>query len=151
MRAMMEICLHKHFMDDFFLCLNWIKYIERRVPPDSNPLWQFTYESLNTKINKGVKKIKGEIKKENCSKLDYAGLKTIEDIENEDISTLTNLLSLSKSAVKDIYKLLHVIPKFDMKVETKPLTRTILNITITLTPKFRWQKKNIMVMLNYFG
>ena len=34
-----------------------------------------------------------------------------------------------------------MIPKFQMEVEAKPLTRTILNITITLTPKFHWNKK----------
>ena len=28
-----------------------------------------------------------------------------------------------------------------MKIETKPLTRTILNITVTLTPNFLWSKK----------
>ena len=140
-RAMMEICLHKHFIETTTLCFNWMKYIERRVPPNTNPLWQFTYESLNTKANKGKKKVRGEISKENCYKIDNANLIQIEDIENEDISTLSSLLNLSKPAVKDIYKLLNVIPNFHIKVESKPLTRTILNISITLTPNFRWVKK----------
>ena len=140
-RAMMEISLHKHFIETTKLCFNWMKYIERRVPPNTNPLWQFTFESLNTKVNKGKKKVRGEISKDICYKLDNAGLIQIEDIENEDISTLSNLLNLSKPSVSEIYKLLHIIPNFDIKVESKPLTRTILNITITLTPIFKWYKK----------
>ena len=143
MRAMLEICLHKHFIKTTILCLNYIKLVEKRVYPGTTPLWQFTYESCKAKNAKNIKTVRdqGYLRKEICTKIDNRGLSEIDDLLRENSNSLASILDISRSAADDLWKFAKMIPKFQMEVEAKPLTRTILNITITLTPKFHWNKK----------
>ena len=43
LRAMVEICLHKHLINTTFLAINYMKFVERRFAPRKTPLWQLTF------------------------------------------------------------------------------------------------------------
>ena len=149
LRAMIEVCLHKHLIRTTFLCMNYMKYVERRVAPRKTPLWQMTYFSVSAKLSKKSKfKVynnnynrDGYLNTNICNKLDNLGKTEINDILKEDKFILSKELNISIQNALELIKYARKIPQFYMKIETKPLTRTILNITITLTPKFLWSKK----------
>ena len=145
-RAIVEICIHKRLVRTSFLALNYLKLIEHRIAPGHTPLWQFTYESVNNKIlNKNKKNIKhsgqGYIDSDICKRMDAKGYTEISQIMTDNARTIAFDLSIKVDALNEIKDLIRHIPRFKITVETKPLTRTILNITITLEPTFRWSKK----------
>ena len=145
-RAIVEICIHKRFVRTSFLALNYLKLIEHRIPPGHTPLWQFTYESVNNKIvNKNQKYEKrsgqGYINSDICKRIDAKGYTEISSLMTENPKTVAFDLSIKVDALNEIKDLIKHIPRFNITVEAKPLTRTILNITLTLEPKFRWSKK----------
>ena len=149
LRAMIEVCLHKHLIRTTFLCMNYMKYVERRVAPRRTPLWQLTYFSTSAKLSKNSKfKVynnnynrDGYLKSDICNKLDKLGKSEINDILKEDKYILSKELNTNVQNALELIKFARKIPRFHMKIETKPLTRTILNITVTLTPNFLWSKK----------
>ena len=150
LRAMVEICLHKHLINTTFLAINYMKFVERRVAPRKTPLWQLTFFSSSAKLSKNSRfkytnnnnmDREGYLKTHICEKLDNLGKSEINDILKEDKVMLSKELNLTIPSVIELIKFARKIPQFHMKVEKKPLTRTILNITVTLTPKFYWSKK----------
>lgn len=146
MRAILEISLHKHLVKTTFLCLNYVKLVERRVFPGSSPLWQFTYESNKQKQQALVKSnfdtnSEGYISPEICKKLDKNNSLTLEDLFTEDRVILSKLLNISREKVNDVIDYAKILPKFKIDIEIKPITRTILNVTINLTPIFKWKKR----------
>jgi hypothetical protein len=145
-RAIVEICIHKRFVRTSFLALNYLKLIEHRIPPEHTPLWQFTYENVNNKIlNKNQKYEKrsgqGYINSDICKRIDAKGYTEISSLMTENPKTVAFDLSIKVDVLNKIKDLIKHIPRFNIIVEAKPLTRTILNITLTLEPKFRWSKK----------
>ncbi len=52
---MIEVCLHKHLIRTTFLCMNYMKYVERRVAQRTTPLWQMTLFSTSAKLSKNSK------------------------------------------------------------------------------------------------
>ena len=145
-RAIAEICIHKKFVKTSFLALNYLKLIEHRIPPGHTPLWQFTYESVNNKMMNKNKKIErhsgqGYLSSDICKRIDAKGYTEISDLMTENAKTVAYDLSIKVDALNDIKDLIKHIPRFNMIVEAKPLTRTILNITLTLEPRFKWSKK----------
>ena len=145
-RAIAEISIHKRLVRTSFLALNYLKLIEHRIPPGHTPLWQFTYESANNKmINKNKKYNKhsgqGYLNSDICRKLDAKGYTEISKLFSDHIKTIAYDLSMRVDQLNEIKELIKHIPRFNITVEAKPLTRTILNITLTLEPIFKWNKK----------
>ena len=145
-RAIAEICIHKRFVRTSFLALNYLKLIEHRIPPGHTPLWQFTYESVNNKMmykNKKYERHSGQgyINSDICKRIDAKGYTEISDLMTHNPKDVAFDLSIRIDALNEIKDLIKHIPRFNMTVEAKPLTRTILNITLTLEPKFKWSKK----------
>ena len=145
-RAIAEICIHKKFVRTSFLALNYLKLIEHRIPPGHTPLWQFTYESANNKTMYKNKKIErhsgqGYLSSDICKRMDAKGYTEISYLMTENSKTVAYDLSIKPDVLNDIKDLIKHIPRFNMIVEAKPLTRTILNITLTLEPRFKWSKK----------
>ena len=145
-RAIVEISIHKRLVRTSFLALNYLKLIEHRIAPGHTPLWQFTYESVNNKmLNKNKKNIKhsgqGYIDSDICKRIDAKGYTEISQIMTDSAKTIAFDLSIRVDALNEIKDLISHIPRFKITVETKPLTRTILNITLTLEPTFRWNKR----------
>jgi activating signal cointegrator complex subunit 3 len=145
-RAIAEICIHKRFVKTSFLALNYLKLIEHRIPPGHTPLWQFTYESLNNKTmlkNKKYERHSGQgyLKSELCEKIDRTKYVEISEIMTNDPREVSYDLNMKLDTLNEIKDLIKYIPRFNITVEAKPLTRTILNITLTLEPRFKWSKK----------
>ena len=145
-RAITEICIHKRFVSTSFLALNYLKLIEHRISPGHTPLWQFTYESVNNKMmykNKKIERHKGQgyLGSEICKRMDAKGYTEISDLMTENAKTVAYDLSIKVDTLNEIKELIKHIPRFNLEVEAKPLTRTILNITLTLEPRFKWSKK----------
>ena len=143
-RAIVEISIHKRLIRTTFLAANYLKFIEKRVSPGTTPLWQFTFESVNNKTVKN-KKIRhagqGYLSADICRKMDAKGLTDISKIMTDSAKMIADDLSISITTLNEIKELIKHIPRFNITVEAKPLTRTILNITLTLEPKFKWSKK----------
>jgi len=132
-RAIAEICIHKRFVKTSFLALNYLKIIEHRIPPGHTPLYQFTYESVNTKTMYKNKKYdrpsgQGYLRKDICQKIDFKGYTEISDIMTTDPKTVAFDLNIKLDTLNEIKDLIKYIPRFNISVEAKPLTRTILNI-----------------------
>ena len=145
-RAIAEICIHKRFVRTSFLALNYLKLIEHRIAPGHTPLYQFTYDSVNNKMMYKNKKYdrpsgQGYIRSDICQKIDFKGYTEISDIMTTDPKTVAFDLNIKLDTLNEIKDLIKHIPRFNITVEAKPLTRTILNITLTLEPKFKWSKK----------
>ena len=145
-RAIAEICIHKRFVRTSFLALNYLKLIEHRIAPGHTPLYQFTYDSVNNKMMYKNKKYdrpsgQGYIRTDICQKIDFKGYTEISDIMTTDPKTVAFDLNIKLDTLNEIKDLIKHIPRFNITVEAKPLTRTILNITLTLEPKFKWSKK----------
>ena len=145
-RAIAEISIHKRLVRTSFLALNYLKLIEHRIAPGTTPLWQFTYESVNTKLSAKNKKYnkhagQGYLSSDICKRIDARGLTEISQIMTNYSKDIANDLSIKVATLNEIKELIHHIPRFNISVEAKPLTRTILNITLTLEPTFKWSKK----------
>ena len=142
-RAMVEISLHKHLVVTTSNCLNYMKFIERRMLPSHNVLYQFTYDSFKAKTNKIKTSVRnqGYIRSEICNGLQNKGYDTVEKILSADIKELSFDLHLQKDSILDLFKFARTIPHFKIDLIAKPITRTILNITMTLTPNFKWSKR----------
>ena len=145
-RAIVEISIHKRLIRTSFLAINYLKLIEHRIAPGTTPLWQFTYESVNSKITNKNKKYnkhagQGYLDSDICRKLDARGYTEIYQLFSDHIRMIASDLSMRVDTINEIKELIKHIPRFNITVETKPLTRTILNITLTLEPKFKWNKK----------
>ena len=145
-RAIAEISIHKRLVRTSFLALNYLKLIEHRIAPGHTPLWQFTYESQNNKISNKNKKYtkhsgQGYIDSDICRKMDAKGYTEISQLMTDHVKIIASDLSIRVDSLNEIKELIKHIPRFNIIVETKPLTRTILNITLTLEPKFKWSKK----------
>lgn len=143
MRAVLEISLHKHLVKTTFLILNYVKLIERRVFPGNTPLWQFTYDS-NMSIGNKQNRFEGRdgfLSSDTCKRIDSNHLNSIQEILTEDVNILAKQLNTSKERVYDLRKYAESLPNFNYTVDAKPITRTIMNISITLNPKFTWKKR----------
>ena len=145
-RAIVEICIHKRLISTSFLALNYLKLIEHRIAPGHTPLWQFTYESVNNKMAYKNKKYnrhsgQGYISSDICRKMDAKGYTEISQLMTDHVKIIAQDLSIRVDALNEIKDLIKHIPRFNMTIDAKPLTRTILNITLTLEPIFRWSKK----------
>ena len=145
-RAIVEISIHKRLIRTSFLALNYLKLIEHRIPPGHTPLWQFTYESVNNKISNKNKKYskhsgQGYLDSDICRKMDAKGYTEISQLFSDHIKVIAFDLNIRVDNLNEIKELIKHIPRFNITVEAKPLTRTILNITLTLEPIFKWSKK----------
>jgi hypothetical protein len=73
--------------------------------------------------------------------LDRKGFTEISQLMTQYSKDVAHDLSIKVETLNEIKELIKHIPRFIITVEAKPLTRTILNITLTLEPKFKWSKK----------
>jgi activating signal cointegrator complex subunit 3 len=147
MRAILEIALHKHLVKTTYLALNYVRLVERRVYPGTTPLWQFTFEANKHRASKNssgksYENTDNYLASDLCTKIDIKNpCNNLEDLLKEDKLILSKILGTSVERVKDIFSYAECLPNFRMHIEAKPITRTILNITINLTPTFKWKKR----------
>lgn len=146
MRAMLEISIQKKLISTSFLALNYVKSLEKRVPLYKSPLNQFTFISAtNNKKNKHFLQRDtnndGYLNYDIVKKIETFPDMTLDDIMFEDTLTLAKTLNSTKDKIYEMRTFTSSLPRFDIKIDTQPLTRTILNVTITLDPLFKWKKR----------
>ena len=148
LRGVLEICIHKRLIDTTLLALTYVKCLEKRVSPGSHPIYQFTYESyraMNSLIGthnkyQGGKNDDGFISQDKARHVNDSKI-PLDEIFREDKLVLSKILKCNKDWVDEARGILSSFPRFKVKLDIKPITRTILNITINLTPTFKWKNK----------
>ncbi|KII72332.1 Activating signal cointegrator 1 complex subunit 3 [Thelohanellus kitauei] len=122
MRGYYEICVYQGYPYLIHKFLNLIKSFEQRTWYYEHPLTQI---AANFNINPAC-----------IGKL--AGLKMhmdqLEEMTAYEIGSLLHHVSLGST----IRKMIDYFPRFDMEIVAQPITRTVLQLTITFVPKFQW-------------
>lgn len=120
-RALFEICLRRGWPSASATCLTVTKALERRLWPESHPLWQLE------------------------NSLKYEVLRKLED-RNFDVYTLYDMTAADIGAAlrhpaagKQVLVGLKTLPMLDMSVNLHPITRTVLRIAVKITPNFDWR------------
>ena len=106
-RAIVEISIHKRLIRTSFLAINYLKLIEHRIAPGTTPLWQFTYESVNSKITNKNKKYnkhagQGYLDSDICRKLDARGYTEIYQLFSDHIRMIASDLSMRVDTINEI-------------------------------------------------
>lgn len=147
MRAIVEISLYKKLVTTSILALYYVKSVEKRVPIGRSPLYQFTYISATNFLkNKQVAKVdisnKNYISLDLIKKVESISSLNIEELLYEDKLILSKMLNTSTDRIYEIRNnFLQSLPKFKVTIDYQPLTRTILNVTITLDAIFKWRQR----------
>lgn len=141
MRALFDFCLKKNYNKLTIECLKWCKLIDKRMLPDQHPLRQFTALSIVGKLtNPG-------------DKTNTQGLMPFhipQDLEKDKI-TLDAIMkgeerefieySIGSSFSDLLYNYIRHLPNLQLEVTTKTLTRSILEIHLTIYPHFVWSPR----------
>ncbi|KAF2002844.1 Sec63-domain-containing protein [Amniculicola lignicola CBS 123094] len=119
MRAIFEICLKKGYAEVSRIALELCKTIEQRMWPSMSPLRQFP------KVPKDV-----------VQKSERIGVpfKTYFDL---DPPHMGELLGLPKAG-RLVCGLVEKFPRLQLEVETRPITRSILKLELTIRANFVW-------------
>ena len=122
-RGLFEIALRRGLPDAASLLLKLCKMIDLRIWDSMHPLRQFPHL----------------IKDSLVIKLEDRGL-TVEkllEMEPSEISAITRV----PAATKQILSAIESIPYIEVETSVQPITRSIIRIRVTLTPKFRWNDR----------
>ena len=121
--------------------MKWCKLIDRRLPPDGHPLRQFTHLCNVGKLTSGGDKgiTSGLMPTSIANDLEKARI-TLDQIYRQEDDDLIEY-SIGASYMRILHNFVQHIPQLEIKIETKTLTRSILEIHLTIFPKFVWSKK----------
>jgi pre-mRNA-splicing helicase BRR2 len=119
MRCLFEITLKKGWAQVAERCLNYCKMIEKRLWLSQSPLRQF-----KNIPQEALRKI--ETKELTLDRL-YS-------LNSKDIGDMIRYPALAKS----IHQAVHQCPKLDISPTIQPLTRSLLQVELTITPDFEF-------------
>lgn len=119
MRCLFEITLKKGWASVAERCLNYCKMIEHRIWLSQSPLRQFKDLPIEA-----IRKI--ETKELTLDRL-YA-------LNSSDIGNLIRYPELGKR----LHAAIHQCPKLDLSPTIQPLTRSLLQVELTITPDFQF-------------
>lgn len=141
MRALFDFCLKRNFGRLTRECLKWCKLIDRRLPPEAHPLRQFTYGCNVGRLTSGGDKggTQGLMPGSIASDLERYRVTLDQIYKREDDDLILEAVGAAYATL--IPKFVQHIPQLDVQVVTKTLTRSILEIHLTIYPKFVWSKK----------
>lgn len=122
LRALFEICLHRGWAQLTDKALNLCKMIDKRMWLSMTPLRQF-------------KKLPEDVLKR-IEKKDFPW-EMFYDLGHNEIGELVRMPKMGKS----IYKFVHQLPKLELAVHIHPVTRSTLQVELTITPDFQWDDK----------
>ena len=131
MRSLFEISLKKKWSYVSYRCLTICKMIKHRMWSIESPLRQF---GINNPLNKLTYSIISRIEKCQFS------FKRFLYLSSEEIGELIRMPSVGK----DIYNLIHKIPKLNLRGQIQPITRSIIKIELNIESDFFWDN-------NYHG
>ncbi|CAK9255752.1 unnamed protein product [Sphagnum jensenii] len=123
MRALFEICLRRGWVSMTALLLDYCKAVDRRVWPHQHPLRQFD-SILSPDI---LHKLEGR----------DAGLERLYDMDGKEIGALIR----HPNGGKLVVQCLQHFPRVILSANVSPITRTVLQVVLTITPDFVWKDK----------
>ncbi len=121
LRAIFEICLKKGWASVAKTALDLCKMAERRMWPTMTPLRQFS--SCPREIVQKAEKI-------DVPWTSYFDL---------DPPRMGELMGLPKAG-KQVYNLVQRFPRLEVQAQVQPITRSMLRVELTITPKFDWDE-----------
>ncbi|CAK75634.1 unnamed protein product (macronuclear) [Paramecium tetraurelia] len=133
LRCMLDMAIKKNQACMALELLKLCKMIENRICPQQNPLFQFT-KSQDAYMPRAWLGAVAE-----CE-LDAYQMK----LENDAV--LANLLSIPENLISQFKAYLNMIPDFEIEYTVKPISQTILQLIVFITPYFtfsnKWHLKN---------
>ena len=122
-RALFEICLRRGWSQLTLILLNVCKMIDHRMWSTMTPLRQF----------KGIQedilfRIEGK---------EHLTWERFYDMTPQQIGELIKNAKLGK----EIHKLIHQFPRLELEAYVQPITRSCLQVELTITPDFQWNEK----------
>ena len=123
MRCLFEIALKKGWALVAERCLNFCKMIEKRIWLSQSPLRQFKSQIPD----EALRKI--ETKELSLDRL-YA-------LNSREIGDLIRYPALGKS----IHQCVHMCPKLDISPTIQPITRSLLQVELTIVPDFQFNEE----------
>ena len=141
MRALFEFCLKKNYSRLTRECLKWCKLIDKRLPPEGHPLRQFTHHCNVGKLTSGGDRGNTQGLMPGSIPADLENYKiTLDQIfKGEDDDIIAHACGASYATL--IPRFVQHIPQLEIQITTKTLTRSILEIHLTIYPKFMFSKK----------
>nr|XP_023027359.1 putative U5 small nuclear ribonucleoprotein 200 kDa helicase [Leptinotarsa decemlineata] len=122
MRAIFEIVLHRGWAQLADKSLSLCKMIDKRMWQSMSPLRQF---------RKMPEEIVKKIEKKNFP------WERLYDLGPNEIGELIRVPKLGKT----IHKYVHQFPKLELSTHIQPITRSMLQVELTITPDFKWDDK----------
>eukprot|EP00850_Spirogloea_muscicola_P016834 SM000140S00583 [mRNA] locus=s140:13532:28767:- [translate_table: standard] len=123
MRALFEICLRRGWSSMAAMLLEYCKAVDRRVWPHQHPLRQF--DSM--------------LSPEVLHKLEERGaeMDRLYDMDEKEIGALIR----HPYGGKLVSQCLQYYPKIFLSANISPITRTVLQVTLSITPDFIWKDR----------
>ncbi|GBG66811.1 hypothetical protein CBR_g70690 [Chara braunii] len=122
MRALFEIVLKRGWAQLTEKALTLCKMVTRRMWTSQTPLRQF----------KGIPNdILSKIEKKDLPWERYY------DLSSQDIGELVRFPKMGKT----IHRFIHLFPKLELEPRVQPITRSVLQIDLMITPDFQWDEK----------
>ena len=152
LRCILEIAFKKNLANLVDTAMRWCKYLENRMTPYQSSLRQFCKEnnqgSYNT-MRARKEQREGFLDSAYVSKLEIYDKDSGEflpflasEILEMDLHELSfKLDTKNPSLAKHIQKYARFIPQLTLKYSVKPITSTILKITVNITPKWTWDSR----------
>ncbi|GAO51264.1 Sec63-domain-containing protein [Saitoella complicata NRRL Y-17804] len=119
LRAIFEICLKRGWSAVAKQALDMCKMVEKRMWPTMTPLRQFTICPVDV------------IRKVERKDLPWGRYFDFDPPE------LGELIGIPKAG-KLVHQLVHQFPKLELSAQVQPITRSLLNVELTITPDFEW-------------
>ncbi|BFZ63546.1 Pre-mRNA-splicing helicase BRR2 [Saitoella coloradoensis] len=119
LRAIFEICLKRGWSAVAKQALDMCKMVEKRMWPTMTPLRQFTLCPVDV------------IRKVERKDLPWGRYFDFDPPE------LGELIGIPKAG-KLVHQLVHQFPKLELSAQVQPITRSLLNVELTITPDFEW-------------
>ncbi|KAJ2079560.1 Pre-mRNA splicing [Coemansia sp. RSA 988] len=119
-RALFELCLRRGWARAARRALGWCKQVERRMWLPMSPLRQFGRDCPPELLR--------SVERRPFPWSRYVDLSAIELGE----------LVASPRAGRVLHRLVHLVPRLDVRARVQPLTRSLLRVELHLTPDFQW-------------
>ena len=124
LRAIFEVCLRRGWAALANRALTLCKMVEHRQWQSASPLRQFSTGGLADDVLRKLEK------------KDIAWERIVE-LKPGDLGELVRIPKLGKT----IHRLVHALPRLELRASVAPITRSLLRVDLTLTPDFVWDAK----------
>lgn len=129
LRAIFEICLKKGWSSVAKTALDLCKMAEKRMWPTMTPLRQFPERDIT---NSGVPIVSREVIQK-AERVDVPW----ENYFDLDPPRMGELLGMPKAGRSVCNAVAH-FPRVDVQAQVQPVTRSLLRMELTITPRFEW-------------